>query len=307
MHDHEHVHVVVDPLETRGGKVPDLEQLLDPLEDQPRLRGPAHHHRLLALPVERQGGEQSDDRPRGLSEGVDHLGEVVLQELLALGREARDDLLVVEGVGADQSEIERGLAVEERDPVQAVGDGPVLLLGERLGVDRGEDDLPLPRMLVLLEEVAHPRDVAGDGRKLGRKRARDVEPEGDRLLERPDDVAGALGQGEEPLLGQIEPEAGEGLVAEHVDGDEHRHREHDASDRVGPAAQVSLPRASLLVTAAVSRKRYRALLASSTRTFTNSHSAMRDAKYTTSRKSMTPLTMSSKWRRKLKELTVSTR
>ena len=240
MHHHEHVHVVLHPLETGGGQAPHLEQLLDPLEDQPRLRRPAGHHRLAALAVEGQGGEQPDDRSRGLPEGVDHLGEVVLQELLARGREAGDDLLVVEGVGADQSEIERGLSVEKRNAAQAEGDGPVFHLGERLRVEHGEDDLSVRGVFVFPEEVAYPRDVAGNRRQAARERARHVQAQRHRLVEPPDDVAGALGQGEQPLLGEIEPEPGEGLVGEHVQGEECRHREHDAADRVSPAAQVSL-------------------------------------------------------------------
>ena len=157
-----------------GGQAPHLEQLLHPLEDQPRLGRPAGHHRLGVPAVEGQRGEQPDDRPRALPEGVDHLGEVVLQELLALGREAGDDLLIVQGVGAHEPEVEGGLSVEKRDSAQAVGDGPVLLLRERLRVDHGEDDPSVGGVLVLAQQVAHPRDVAGDRRQAVRERTRDV-------------------------------------------------------------------------------------------------------------------------------------
>ena len=251
VHHHEHVHVVLHPFEARGGEVPHLEQLLDPLEDEPRLGRPAHHHRLAALAVEGQGSEQPDDRTRGLPEGVDHLGEVVLQELLAVGGEAGDDLLVVEGVGAHESEVEGGFSVEKRNAAHAIGDGPVLRLREGLRVDHGEDDPSVGGVLVLLQEVADPRDVAGDRRQAARERARDVQAQGHRLVDPPDDVAGALGEGEQPLLGKIEPEPGEGLVGEHVQGEERRHREHDPANRVGSAAHVLLLVSSLLASAAV--------------------------------------------------------
>ena len=66
---------------------------------------------------------------------MDQLGHVVLEEALALGREEGDARLVVGGVGADEAEVAGVALLVEAHAAQAGGDGAVLGVGERLGVE----------------------------------------------------------------------------------------------------------------------------------------------------------------------------
>ena len=60
----------------------------------------------IMSPCERQAADQPDDGLFREGEGVHQLGQIVFEKALALGREERDDLLVVGRIGRGEAEID---------------------------------------------------------------------------------------------------------------------------------------------------------------------------------------------------------
>ena len=156
------------------------------------------------------------------------LGDVVFEELLTLGGEEGDDFLVVDGVRTGKTEVEASLVDPQRHAAQAVSDGAVLLLGEGLWIDHVQRQLPAGEPLVLVEQRAHAIGVAADAGHLSQLALREMEAQGHRLLDTREDAARALGEGEETILGEVDPRRSEGPAHEDVHCEQQYEGEHDS-------------------------------------------------------------------------------
>ena len=229
VHQHQDVDVLGDLLELRMQRA-QVEELAYLIDHHPGLRTHAAHRRLhrRSLPLDRQRAQQADDLLFRVREVVDELGHVVLEELLALRREERDDLLVVDGVRPRETEVEDPLVEPQRHPAQAVPDGTVLLIGERLGVDHVQRQLCAGEPLVLLEQRSHAIGVAPDTGHSLQFALRKMEPQGHRLVEAREDSTGSFGEGEQAVLGQVDARRAEEPAREDVHREQQYDGEHDS-------------------------------------------------------------------------------
>ncbi len=180
MHHHQHVHVLVDVVEHRLPRA-HREDLFDRRKDRPGLAHASAHGVELSLHAQRT--QQPDHRLFRRAEFVNELGDVVLEKLLAVRLEVRDDGTAVGRVGAGKPEIQC-IAAAPVQRLQPVLGGAILVLGEGLRVDHAQPHLAVGAGGDLLEEFAHPRGVRQEQRRLLRRRvAREIEIEVDRLLE----------------------------------------------------------------------------------------------------------------------------
>ena len=231
MDQHQDVDVLGDLFEPRGQRA-QLEELLHLLDDHPRRRIEAAERRLHPprplLAFDRQRAQQAHDLLRGLREVVHELGDVVLEELLALGGEEGDGFLVIDGVRTDEAEVEAPLVEPQRHAAQAVRDGAVLLFGEGLGVDHVQRQLPAGEPFVLVEQGAHAIGVAADARRPPQLALREVETQGHRLLQAREDAARAFGEGEQAVLGEVDARRSQEPARQDVHREQQYEGEHDS-------------------------------------------------------------------------------
>ena len=168
---------------------------------------------------------------------MDHLGEVVFQEALALGLEERDQLLVVGGVGGDQAEIDLLAALIDGYALQALGDRAVLLRREGLGIEDLQIDLAVGDRGVFLQRLAHALGVDAIGRDLVAQALGVIEAQRDRLLDRRQRLPRAIGEGIEVRRGQVDPRRAQAMIRDHVDGDEDHRGGGEAQERDGAAGE----------------------------------------------------------------------
>ena len=164
VHQHQHIDIRRDYVDV-GVERLDLVELLQLVDDRHRPARPAlHHGRHVAL--ERQGADQPDDGLFRDGQGVDQLGQVVFEKALALGREKRDDLLVVGRIGRGEAEINLVAFAVERHGLQTERHRAVLDIGKRLRVVGFETDFAVRRRDILVEQFAHALGVDAIGRNL---------------------------------------------------------------------------------------------------------------------------------------------
>ena len=192
MHQHQHVDIGRDHVDV-GGQRLDLVELLQLVDDRHRPARPALHHRHHVA-LERQRADQPDDGLFREGQGVDELGQIVFEKALALGREKRDDLLVVGRIGRGEAEINLLALAVERHALQPERDRAVLDIRERLRVVGFETDLAVRRRDILVEQLAHALGVDAVGRNLVAEPVRIIEAQGDRLVDLGEGLQGAGGQ-----------------------------------------------------------------------------------------------------------------
>ena len=193
----------------RGGQLDLLhvEVVLQFADEIPRrllaaLLAHAHHHRVHRRAEDGQRGHDADDRLGRVRDARDGAGEVILQQLLALGREERQRDLLVEAVDGD-AEVNllaglRGLAF---DAVEVRG---VLGIGVGLRVELLDFD-ELGLLAQLGEQVL---DALGVGLEEDRHRVvalRIVEADFDLRIQLADNLLRALGEGVELVGGEVLP------------------------------------------------------------------------------------------------------
>ena len=211
---------------------------------------------------------------------MDQLGDVILEKFLAVRLEARDHRASIGRIGAGQTEIQRIPAAARVERLQTVLGRAVLVLGKRLRIDDAQTDLAAGAGRDLLEKFAHPGRVRQDERRLlGSRFARKIEIQIDRFLDFREHLAGAGTQRVQPVLGQIEAHARQPEIRQH----------HHAQKQDGQCDQSAHPK-----TGSPPAAHHSAFFMSSTRAVAASQKMISAAKYTRSRKSMTPLDIASK-------------
>ena len=184
--------------------------------------------------------DQRDHRLAAVAELGDEAGEVVFEERLAVWREHVDGGAAGGRVGGGEAE-EQLLAAGALERLDAVGDGAVLVFRERPRVDDLEHDVAVRRGGVGVEHGAHAPREGGELRRLLGEPARQEQPKPQRLVEIAEQRAGALGQGIEMLLGQVDAVAAQELRAHDVDADEDHGAEQCGDRRHAAGGEPSAP------------------------------------------------------------------
>jgi hypothetical protein len=219
--EHQDLDVVLDPV-LLAPQEAHVEELVHRLQDVPGLE-------LVELAAhQRQIAEHPDHRLLRIGEVVDQAGEVVLEEIGALGRQIADHLDVVGAVAPGQAEISLGAISAERQALQAFRDREILLGRERLRVEALDLDLAPGQHPILLEQLLDPAGVAAEIRPELVELVGVVEAQIDRLLDACEHLPGAIRQGEQAILGQVEAGRLEEHPGEDIDREEQDHRERDA-------------------------------------------------------------------------------
>ena len=109
----------------------DMEQLADFLQHHPRRRLLRAH---VEAPGQLQAGKHTH-RQLGSRQALNQAADLVLEKLLLIQREERDDLRIALGIGAGQPEVDLVTALVERYRLQAELGGAVFFLGERLRIN----------------------------------------------------------------------------------------------------------------------------------------------------------------------------
>ena len=151
---------------------------------------------------------------------MNHLSEVVFQEVLPLGLEERNELDVVHRVDTRQSEVDKLSALVHRNTLYPHGDGPVLVIGERKGVPLMENHLAARGRGDLVQQIPHAAAIASVERQFSSQALRIEEVQLDGLVDRGERLMRALRQRKQPILGQIDPGAGNRATKQGVDCDE---------------------------------------------------------------------------------------
>jgi len=139
---------IVGPVE-----VAQIEKLADLRGDDPGFRH-AGGGRIEAA-RERQVANQAHGRLAAARERVHELGQVVFEELLALGVHERDELLVADRVGSRHAEIQRLVADLQAHALKPEGGGAILLLRERRRIDDAHLEPPVGAGLEFHQHVLH--------------------------------------------------------------------------------------------------------------------------------------------------------
>ena len=220
--DHQEIDVLGYFFEVRHQRL-DLEHLLDLLQNLPFRQ----HLALLGLTAgNRQRAHEADHVLLRMRQGVDHLGQVVFQEPLALERDEGHQRLVVGAVGGVDAEIDIDPVIAERHALKAGRHGAVLGVGERFGIEHVELHLAAGDVPILLKEGADPLEIALEGRRPLAERGGEIEPDLDRFVDRFEHLAGAVGQRIEALVGEIERRPAQARLGQDVDRQEDQ-RGHD--------------------------------------------------------------------------------
>src|ERR1700730_113381 len=285
MHQHQHVHVRLDPGRS-GCERPQVEELLHRAVHDPRTAlAPAL---LIEARTHRQRGQPGDHGLFGVGQLIDELDDVVLQELLLVGIEELDCRVAIGGVGSGKAEVELRAGGSHRSAAHAELGGAVFLLRERLRVDHVQMQPAAGARGELLEELAHPYAVGLQLRQLRRGLFREEEIQVDGLADAGEDPLGSRRGGVETMLREIQPPAAQRVVEQHGEADEQQRE-----CQQGAAAECRA-----LV--------HRSLRSSSAIAVASRNKPISIAKYSRSRTSMTPLAMDSKWVRNESEAIAST-
>jgi hypothetical protein len=168
------------------------------------LRHPAAlHGHEIHLGLQRQAGQEAELAAVKLLRLVEKLREIVFEELLAVGGESGDDLLVL---GLDGHETEVKLFARGGPDLRgdAGGGGLFLVGGVGFRIDEVEGDLAAGGARIFAEHLPHPLGVVLDSDRQGAGAAREVEVELDRLLDLAEERPGAGRQRVDFLRGGIE-------------------------------------------------------------------------------------------------------
>ena len=232
MHHHQRGDVLVDGI-AREREVAHLEALLQLLHHHPgRCRLRAHH---VEAAVDLQPGYHADHRLLRRDQAREHLAELVLEELLALGLEERDHLVLAPGIAAGEPEIHLLAAGIERHRLQAELRGLVLGFGEGHRIDHLQPDAPVGAQRVLLEQLAHAPRVAAQRRHVARRLVGEEEVEIDRLLDAVDDLARARGNRVHAVLREVDAQPAEQQVVQRHETHEAERQQRQRQARVDPA------------------------------------------------------------------------
>ncbi len=199
-----------------------MEQLADVLEHHPRWR------RLLGAHVEAAIDLQPRQHPHHRQlcrrQALHQATDLVLEELLLVQREERNGLGMALGIGAGEAEIDLVAAAIQGHRLQAELCGTVLFLGERLRVDHLQLELATGRPLVGPQQLLDPPRIIAQRHQVPNGPIGIEELQLDGRLQLLENALGALGNGVELLLGQIQPGIGEQQAGDDIE-DQERQRD----------------------------------------------------------------------------------
>jgi len=92
-------------------------------------------------------------------QALNQAADLVLEKLLLIQREERDDLRIALGIGAGQPEVDLVTALVERYRLQAELGGAVFFLGERLRIDHVQLELAARGALIGTQHLLDPTRV----------------------------------------------------------------------------------------------------------------------------------------------------
>ena len=185
------------------------------------------HHVAFEL----QCRDQPDHLALREGERLDQLGQIIFQELLAIGLEEGDGVGVVGRIAGGQAEIDLLAILVDRHALQPGGGRLVLDIGEGHRVQHLEMDLAVGARDIFVEQVF---DTLGIDAVTGRGLAeplRIIQLQRDRLVDLAEHRLGAVGQAEQLLVGQVDMRAAEQLAGQHIDGGEQDGGQHQAERR----------------------------------------------------------------------------
>ncbi len=148
----------------------------------------------------------------------------------SVDRKGRLDSVSVE-FDADDAEIAHLAFLVEANALEAGGDGAILGVGERLGIEEGDLQLAARDAAVLLEQGAHALEHLGVARCRFAQLLGEVDADVDRLVDGPQGFARALGDRVEALLGEIEPGIAQRARGDQVDGQQDDGAQRQAAPR----------------------------------------------------------------------------
>ena len=223
MDQQQDVDVVIDLGDIAGDRF-DLEELIDLIEQRPGL---VLKHRVR---FDQQRGQKADGLLFRRRQIESHPGQIIFQEPFTGRIEERHHLPVIGRIGGNQAEIAAFTRLIQWNALQAEPNSIVFLDRERLGIDDFEIDVAPRGLGVVFQQLPHPGRVnAVLGADLGQF-AREVEPHLDRFVDLIEHLAGAVRQGKQLVLGQIEPGIGHLGADQNVEEKQEHHRHGKAGD-----------------------------------------------------------------------------
>ena len=158
---------------------------------------------------------------------IDHLRQVIFEELLPVRAEERDDLDIVGGIRGDETEISDGAGGIDGDSLQAGRHGPIVLL--RIGVGRVvfELDLAVRDIGVTVEQFPHALRILGVLGALFGQLPRQIEAHDDRFFDGLQDRDGPRRQRVEAILGEVYLGRSKRLRRKDVERNEEHDGDHD--------------------------------------------------------------------------------
>ena len=180
--------------------------------------------------IQREGRDHHQFRQVGIGQAIDHAGQVVFQEPAPFRLEEGDGFLIIGRVLPDQAEIEGVAACAQRHAAQAGVNGAVLVFREGFRVDQFQADASAGDGAEFLQHAHDPVRVVADFRYRPGEGRRVVELHGDVFLQPGEHVAGAVGQGVEAVLGQIQATVFQAVVGNDVDGEEQDGQQADTAE-----------------------------------------------------------------------------
>ncbi len=213
-----------------------MEQLADVLEHHPRRR------RLLGAHVEAaidlQPRQHPDYRQLRRRQALHQAADLVLEELLLVQREKRNGLGMALGIGAGEAEIDLVAAAIQGHRLQPELCGAVLFLGERLRVDHLQLELATGRPLVGPQQLLDPPRIVAQRHQVSNGPIGIEELQLDGRLQLLENALGALGNGVELLLGQVQPGIGEQQAREDVEDQERQRDQQQPGTRINHSFHV---------------------------------------------------------------------
>ena len=203
MDDGQHVEVGGQAV-GRGLDGDEVKGLFPFADHQLALRHPAAlHGHEIHLALQRQAGQEAELAAVELLRLVEELREIVFEELLAIGSEGGNDLLLL---GLDRDEAEVKLPAGAGPGLRGdAGSRGLLLLGRvGLRVDDVQGDPAVRRAPILAEHLMHALGVVLEGDRQGAGAPRKVEVELDGLLDLGEERPGAGRQRVDLLRGGVE-------------------------------------------------------------------------------------------------------
>ena len=171
--------------------------------NQEGLRLAAHcRHNATRAGIQRQIGNDTQHRLFRPSQIMQHARQIIFQILLPLSGEIRNNLNAIDQIRADQAEINH-LALSHRTRHQSLRDGLVLGFGKRLRVDNIQLHHAIGCHGDFFQHVAHTLRLNPQARLIGGNILRIIKFKPYRFIKRRHNIARALREGKQAVLGQI--------------------------------------------------------------------------------------------------------